>query len=43
MDLEKAYDTVNREALWQILRMYDVGRKLLNGIKSLACVKSKGR
>ena len=22
-DLEKAYDKVNREALWQVLRMYD--------------------
>ena len=35
MDLEKAYDRVNREALWQVLRMYDVGGKLLNGIKSV--------
>ena len=35
MDLEKAYDMVNREALWQILRIYDVGGKLLNGIKSV--------
>ena len=46
MDLEKAYDRVNREALWQVLRMYDVGGKLLNGIKSmyvnsLACVRVK--
>ena len=46
MDLEKPYDSVNREALWQVLRMYDVGGKLLNGIKSMyvnriACVKSK--
>ena len=39
MDLEKAYDRVNREALWQVLGMYDVGGKLLNGIKSI-CVKS---
>ena len=23
--LEKAYDRVNREALWQVLRTYDVG------------------
>ena len=47
MDLEKAYDSVNREALWQVLRMYDVHGKLLNGIKSmyvksLVCVKVKG-
>ena len=47
MELEKAYDWVNREALWEVLRMYDVGGKLLNGIKSmyvnsLACVGVKG-
>ena len=47
MDLEKTYDRVNMEALWQVLRMYDVGGKLLNGIKSvyvnsLACVRVKG-
>ena len=46
MNLEKAYDWVNREALWQVLRMYDVGGKLLNGIKSmyvnsLTCVRVK--
>ena len=34
-DLEKAYDRVNREALWQVLRMYDVEGKLLGGIKSM--------
>ena len=38
---------VNREALWQVLKMYDVGGKLLNGIKSmyvnsLACIRVKG-
>ena len=38
---------VNREALWQVLRMYDVGGKLMSGIKSMyvdssACVKEKG-
>ena len=47
MDLEKACDKVNREALWQVLRMYDVGSKLLNGIKSmyvnsLTCVRVQG-
>ena len=44
MDLEKPYDRVNREALQQVLRMYDINGKLLNGIKSmyddsLACVR----
>ena len=33
--LKKAYDRVNREALWQVLRMYDVGGKLLNRINDL--------
>ena len=47
IDLEKAYDRANGEALWQVLRMYDVGGKLFNGIKSkyinsLACVRVKG-
>ena len=35
MSLCQAYDRVNREALWQELRMYDMGSKLLNGIKSM--------
>ena len=35
IDLEKAYNRVNREALWQVLRKYDVGGKLLSGIKSM--------
>ena len=43
----EAYDRVNREALWQVLKKYDVGGKLLYGIKSvyvkiLACVRVKG-
>ena len=33
MYLEKTYDRVNREDLWQVLGMYDVGGKLLSGIK----------
>ena len=33
MDLEKAYDRVSWEALWQVLRMYDVCGKFLCGIK----------
>ena len=47
IDLEKAYDIVNREALWQLLRMYDVGGKLLSETNSMyvdssACVREKG-
>ena len=45
MDLEE-YDRLNRRGLWQVLRMYDMGGKLLSGIKSiyfycLACVRVK--
>src|SRR5678815_5150370 len=44
MDLEQLYDRINREALWQVLAIYGVGGRLLNGIKimfddSEACVK----
>ena len=35
IDLGKAYDRVNREARQQVLRMYDVGGKLLNGIRNI--------
>ena len=35
MDLEKAYDKVNKEALWLVLRVYNVSDKLLNVIKSM--------
>jgi hypothetical protein len=47
MDLQQAYDRVNREALWQVLMIYGVGGRLLNGIKSLygdseACVRING-
>ena len=44
MGMEKGYDRVTREALWQVLRMYYVGGTLLKGIKSiyinsLACIR----
>ena len=49
IDLEKVYDMVNRDALWQVLRMYDEGGrgKLWSGIKSMyvdgsAYVRVKG-
>ena len=37
---------MNTKSLWQVMRMYDMGSKLLNGIKgmyvnSLACVRVK--
>ena len=35
MDLQQAYDRINREALWQVLVIYDVGGKLLNRIKNM--------
>ena len=47
MDLEKAYDRVDREALWQVLRIYGIGGKVLKGIMSFydgskACVRVSG-
>src|SRR5678815_2244244 len=44
MDLQQAYD---REARWQVLVIYGVGGRLLNGIKSMyddseACVRING-
>ena len=44
---EKANGVVNREALWQEMRMYDMGSISLSGIKImyaniLACVRVKG-
>ena len=35
MGVEEKYNRVNREALWHVLRMFDVDGKLLNGIKSM--------
>ena len=35
IDLEKAYDRDNMEALWEVPRMHDVGGKLFNGINSM--------
>ncbi len=34
MDLERAYDRVDREALWSVLRIYGVGGQLLKGIQA---------
>ncbi len=43
MDLEKAYDRVDWEALWDVLGIYGVGGRLLDGVKAFyrdasACV-----
>ena len=35
MCISDLHPRVNREALWQVLRMYDVDGKQLNGIKSM--------
>ncbi len=47
MDLEKAYDRVDWLALWEVLRIYGVGEKLLSAIQlfyeaASACVKVNG-
>ncbi len=34
MDLETAYDKVDRKGLWDTLRVYGVGGQLLEGIRS---------
>lgn len=44
MDLEKAYDRVDREAMWQVMRVYGLGGRVLRGIMSFyedgrACVR----
>ena len=47
MDLEKAYDKVDWNALWDVLKIYGVGGQLLQGIKAFyeganACVRIGG-
>ena len=44
MDLEKAYDTIDRHGMWQMLRVYGVGGNLLKTVQSIyvesrACVR----
>ena len=44
MDLEKAYDTIDRNGIWQMLRVYAVVGKLLKAVQSFyvdsrACVR----
>ncbi len=47
MDLEKAYNRVDREALWSMLYTYGVGGQILKGIQACyrganACVRVGG-
>ena len=35
LDLEKAYDRVDRDVMWNVLRLYGIGGRLLQGVKSL--------
>ena len=44
LDLEKAYDKVDRDAMWNVLRLHGIGGRLLRGMKNLyvgskACVR----
>ena len=34
MDLEKAYDTIDRHGMWQMLRVYGVREKLFKAVQS---------
>ena len=47
MDLEKAYDTIDRHGMWQILRVYGVRLKLFKSVQSFyvdsrVCVRVGG-
>jgi hypothetical protein len=35
MDFEKAYDRVDRQAMWEVSMMYGVGSKILGAIKTM--------
>ena len=43
MDLEKVYDTIGRHGMWQMLRVYGIGGKLLKAVQSFyadrACIR----
>ena len=44
LDLEKAYDRVDRDAMWNVLRLHGIGGRLLRGVRSFyvgskACVR----
>ena len=33
LDLKKAYDRVERDVMWNVLRLYGIGGRLLQGMK----------
>ena len=35
LDLEKAYDTVNRDIMWEIMRKKGFNKKIINILKSM--------
>ena len=37
MDLEKAYDTIDRHGMWQMLRLYGVGGKFVESSAEFLC------
>ena len=44
MDLEKVYDIVDRDTMWQVIRIYGIGGRVIKGIMSFydegrACVR----
>ncbi|XP_068226745.1 uncharacterized protein [Palaemon carinicauda] len=44
MDLEKAYNSVDREGMWNVMMLYGIGGRLLQAVKSFykdskACVR----
>ncbi len=46
--MEKVFDRIDWEAMWYVLRMYEVGGKLPSGVKSFykdkkSCVKVNGK
>ncbi len=38
MDLEKAYDRIDRKGLWTVLGLYGIGTRLLNRMKEFLCI-----
>ncbi len=47
ISLEEAYGTIDRKALWDVLRVYGMGGKLLNGVQAFykeakVCIRVKG-